>query len=378
MAETVACAGRTGGPHSGSIASEGAGSSAALIAGLVLGPENQLTRVALEAILAGGDLLFNPVVLYGPSGVGKSHLATGLVAAWKGRFRQRPAIYLPALDFARELADAFDAHAVDDFRQRYGRAWLTVLDDVQLLAPKQAAQREVASLLDASIDCGKRLVLTCSMAPEHLEGFLPSLVGRLVSGLCVEMVLPSADTRRVLLDQFAREHSIALDDSVASILAEGLGTPAAGLGRALMELHVAANIVGEGITPQRAREYLAARDTPSRATLSQIARVTARHFSLKVAELRSPSRRRAVVRARDVAMYLARTLTRTSLKKIGTYFDGRDHSTVSYGCWKTERLLEADPAIDDAVRTLRRCLEGASSRIPTSLRDVCGKPGKIC
>jgi chromosomal replication initiator protein len=355
------------------VAGEGVGLSSALIAGLVLGPENQMTHVALEAILGGGDHLFNPVVFHGPSGVGKSHLATGLVAAWKKRFRQRPAIYLPALDFARELADAFDAHAVDDFRERHGRAWLLVLDDLQLLAPRQAAQREVASLLDASLECGKRVVLTCSTAPEHLEGFLPSLLGRLVSGLCIQMVLPGVDTRRLLLDQFARQHEIPLDASVACLLARGLGTPAPGLCRALMELHVAANMVGEGITPQRAREYLAARAAPRRATLSQIARLTARHFSLKVADLRSASRRRAVVRARDVAMYLARTLTRSSLKEIGTYFDGRDHSTVSYGCWKTEKLLEADPAIHDAVRTLRRCLERDGS-----MHNACSKPGKTC
>jgi len=248
-----------------------------------------------------------------------------------------------------------------------------VLDDLQLLAPKQAAQRELAALLDASIECGKRVVLTCSMAPEHLEGFLPSLVGRLVSGLCVEMVLPSVDTRRVLLDQLARQHGIPLGGSVACLLAEGLDTSAAGLGCALMELHVAANMVGEGITPQRAREYLAARAAPRRATVSQIARLTARHFSLKVADLRSASRRRAVVRARDVAMYLARILTHTSLKQIGTYFDGRDHSTVSHGCWKTERLLGSDPAIHDAVRTLRCCLERNGS-----LHDARGKRGKTC
>ena len=347
--------------------------SVARLSEFVIGAENQMTQVALDAILNGGDTHFNPVVFHGPAGVGKSHLAMGLAAAWKDRFRQRPALRLPALDFARELVDAIDAHAIEDFREGYRRVWLVVIEDIELLAGKDGAQRELAYLLDASVGTERRVVLTCATAPGQLAGLLPALQSRLISGLTVEMALPSPESRRAILAQQARSRTIALDDSVAWLLAEELCLPAAGLAGALMELELAARAAGDGITRERVREYLSARRTPSRATLPQIARATARHFSLKVADLRSASRRRAVVTARDVAMYLARTLTNNSLRQIGAYFDGRDHTTVSYGCWKTEKRLQTDPAIRDAVRTLRWSLEAGSSprTRPETMRKTC-------
>jgi chromosomal replication initiator protein len=318
-----------------------------------------LARVALETVVEGGSEHFNPIVFHGPPGMGKTHLAMGLAAAWKSRSRQSQAVYVPAIDFARELADAIEEQAVGDFRTRYRQASLLAIDDVDLLCTKEGAQRELVYTIDALLESGGRVVLTSSTPPEDLTGLVPNLLGRLLSGLSVGLALPGVETRFAILSRLARSRQVAVGEAVLRLLADKLSAPVPALLGALHELELAARVDGGAITLERARQYLAQRTSSSRPTLGEIAVATARHLSLRLADLRGPSRRRAVVAARGVAMYLARTLTASSLKQIGTYFHGRDHTTVSHGCRKTERLLESDPAIRDAVRLLGEQLRPA-------------------
>ena len=342
-------------PASPSVSTAGAAPhtpAAGTVPDYLLGPENQLARVAVEAILEGGSDHLNPIVFHGPPGIGKTHLAMGLAAAWKSRNRQSQALYVPAIDFARELTDAIEEQAVDDFRARYRHPSLLALDDVERLSPKEAAQRELLYTIDALLESGGRVVLTSSTPPEYLAGLLPGLSGRLLSGLSVGLALPGFETRIAILTQLAQSRPIAVGEAVLRLLAEKLSAPVPALVAALHNLELAARLEGSAITLERARRYLAERSSLEQPTLREIAAATARHFSLKLADLRSPSRRRTVVAARGVAMYLARTLTVQSLTQIGVYFHGRDHSTVSHGCRKTRRLLDSDPAIRDAARLL--------------------------
>jgi chromosomal replication initiator protein len=327
----------------------------------LVGPENALVPVVLESVLDGTPHAYSPIVLFGPSGTGKSHLALGLVSLWKSRFRGRPAVYATAVDFARSFGDAQETQSVEDFRARYRQAALLVLDDVHHLAPKPIAQRELIATLDAIHASGNRVVLTASTAPEQLVGFLPALQSRLLGGLAVPLALPSLPTRLAVLERFARHRRTDLPSEVARILAEKLRVPVSALLGAVVQLDTEAQADGRTIDVESVRRFLSARNTNG-PSLSDITALTARHFSVKVTELRSPSRSRAVVTARGVAMYLARTLTHKSLDQIGHYFDGRDHTTVSYGCTKTKDLLKSDPAIRTAVELL--CDRLSPSRTP--------------
>ncbi len=327
-------------------------SAAGTVPDFFLGPENQLARVAVEAVLDGSSSHLSPIVFHGPPGIGKTHLAMGLAAAWKGRNRQSQALYVPALDFARELTDAIEEQAVDDFRARYRQLALLAMDDVERLSAKEAAQRELLYTIDALSESDGRVLLTSATPPEYLAGLLPGLSGRLLSGLSVGLSPPGFETRLEILTRMAQSRPDGAGEAVLRLLAEKLAVPVPGLVGALHDLELAARAEGGPITLERARQYLAERSSPDQPTLGEIAAATARHFSLRVSDLRSPSRRRTVVAARGVAMYLARALTMQSLTQIGVYFHGRDHSTVSHGCRKTGRLLDSDPAIRDAVRLL--------------------------
>jgi chromosomal replication initiator protein len=322
----------------------------------IVGPENRLVSVAVQSLLEDEESPYRPVYFYGPPGTGKSHLALGLVSLWRASSRRRAAVYATAVDFARELADAIQTQTTEDFSTPYRRASLLVLEDVDLLAGKQAAQRELVVTLDALNNRGSRTVLTGKNAPGQLEGISHRLRSRLAAGLAVPLAPPGPSARLAILERLARAKGLQLADPAARTLADGLTLTVPGLLGALAQLQAEAPGGNRMIDLEAARQYLARRNGAGHVSLPQIARMTARHFSLKVTDLQSPSRRHAVVAARGVAMYLARNLTAESLEQIGHYFGGRDHTTVSYGCRKTEERLQTEPDLRDAVFQLREKL----------------------
>jgi chromosomal replication initiator protein len=317
------------------------------------GPENRLVEVAVRSVLLDQDRLYNPVLLYGPTGVGKSHLARGIAAQWRTRSRRSRVVCTPALDFARELSDAIQTQAMDDLRARYYKAELLVLEDIGDLASQPAAQEELVNALDVLLAEGSWVVLTAPAAPAEMTELLPALQSRVSSGLTVRLSLPGPDARRVLLQRLAKLHRIKLPQSVARILAEGLDETVQGLDTAVAHLEMLARLNGGTIDVDTARLYLARRSGALPPDLGEIATATAQFFSLKLSDLRGPSRRRALVSTRGIAMYLARRLTGMSFEQIGRYFGGRDRTTTMHACRKTEDLLKSDPGVRRSIQALQ-------------------------
>jgi chromosomal replication initiator protein len=313
----------------------------------VAGPENRLVEVAIGDLLGQPGSLYSPMVLYGPSGAGKTHLALAVVARWKARPDRPPVKYAVAVDYARELAEAIETKTIDEFGVAYRRASLLVLEDLQHLAGRQAAQRELLQILDSLADDGACVLVTASRSPGLLDDMLPGLQSRLQAGLAVPVVLPGPAARAALFRRLAAARGIKLSESVIEFLAEKFSGAVPALDAALIELQM-----GGSVNMEAARRLLATR-CRKEPSLNEIALATARHFSLRLRDLRSAARRRTLVVARGVAMYLCRSLTRVSLEQIGGYFGGRDHTTVSHGCRRTEILLQTEPAIREAVVQLQ-------------------------
>jgi chromosomal replication initiator protein len=330
------------------------------------GPENRLVPVAVRSVLQESPESndtphdFSPLVLYGPSGAGKSHIALGLATAWKNRNRRDRIVTTTAIDFARELADAIESQAVEEFRTKYRTANLLVFEDLGQLTTRKSgklsAQEEFIHTLDALLAADRWVIVTASASPAELPDLLPALQSRLSAGLSIPLAPPGAKARLAVLRQLAADKEIDLPESVAEILAEGLSGAVPELAGALIDLASPADDEAPPIRPAAARQFLNARNHKRQPTLHQIALATARHFSIRLADLRSPVRRRALVAARGVAFFLARHCAGASLQEIGRYFGGRDHSTVMHSCLRTEQLADSDPTIHQAVNTLRQQL----------------------
>lgn len=325
----------------------------ATLRSFVAGPENRLVGLAVASVLDETDQGYSPLVIYGATGTGKTHLVHGIEAAWKSRYPGRPVVLTTAIDFARRLADAIETQAVDDFVAEHRTAALLIVEDLQYLVDKRAAQEELLAVMDTIAAIDGRIVVTASTAPRQIVGLLPGLAGRLMGGLVLPLAPPCEASRLLLLERLASMRGIELTEPVSRLLAEGLAGGVPELHAAIAHLATAAPHDGSAITVAAARQYLAERQARREPTLRAVAVATARHFSLKLSDLRSASRRRNVVTARDVAMYLARNVTRKSLEQIGAYFGGRDHTTVSHGCSKVEQLMITEPGVRQAVLELQ-------------------------
>lgn len=320
------------------------------------GPENRLVPAAVRSLLDDPPGGYNPLLLCGPGGTGKSHLARGLAARWKVRCRRR-VLCTTADDFSRELSDAIETQATDDFRKRYRTAALLVLEDVDRLAGKHHAQEDLVHTLDVRLAAGRQVVVTASGVAAGLAGISPRLQSRLDSGLTVPLARPGPSVRLAILRELAPQREIELSGSAAEVLAEGLPVTVPELVDVLVQLQIPARLEGGKINAESARRFLSQRNGWRQSRLRDIAVTTARLFDLKLSDLRGPSRRQAVVTARGVAMYLARRMTDKSLGHIGRYFGDRDHTTVMYGCRKTEKLLRSDASIRQAVHQLQEKLQ---------------------
>lgn len=335
-----------------------AGDAASTLGEFIIGPENRLIEVVCRSILGGADH-YNPIFIYGPSGVGKSHLVRGLLEAWRAQFRRRP-VYVTAVDFVRELADAIESQGVDEFRHRFRTAPLLTIENLGELTGRTAALEEFQATLDIQLEAGHRVLLTGSAAPADIAGLPASLRSRLAGGLVVPLAAAGPEARCAILRRLAARRSLSLTPDAIELLAAEFHGTVPDLAGAVARLEMDARLQSRPVSVADVRGLIHQRGQGPAPRVSDIAQVTARHFSLKLSDLRSPSRRQAVVKARGVAMYLARQMTGESLGQIGRYFGGRDHTTVLHGCRKTETLLKSEPAIHQAVAQLQRQLKVAS------------------
>ncbi|HEY2894818.1 MAG TPA: DnaA/Hda family protein [Pirellulales bacterium] len=321
----------------------------------VAGPENSLAATALLPYMERTGSALNPLVLYGPHGSGKSHLAHGLLAWWQQHHPAAPVELVAASDFAQAYAASLDYQRLEAWRQQMRGLSLLIVEDLGQLVSKRPAQQELLHTFDVLMQRDALVVVTARSLPAHSPGLLAALRSRLSAGLAVPLALPGQAARRAIFERLAASRSVALPKRALHRLADGLPLSAPAMISALLELELAAQ-TGSRVDTHRIRQFVAEHDREKIPALRDIACLTAKYFGLKLSDLKSPLRRQPLVAARGVAMYLARQLTRQSLQQIGTFFGGRDHTTVLHGCRRTDKLLKRDRATRQAVLDLKKIL----------------------
>ena len=329
-----------------------------VVAPFFAGPENRLADVAWQWILSEGPPENSrcPLIIYGPPSTGKTHLASGLAAAWRQSGRRRQAHCGTA---AKITWVDNNSRLKDDAVTSAAPASMFVVEDLHEISKHAAAQQRLRLLIDLMEPSGGRIVVTSRVSPRVLRGLQAGLRSRLSGGLIVSLRSASYETRVVMIEAFAAAVDSGISPAAASVLAhrDDLSPGClSGLISNLAKLAAKANDRQPVIDEPAVRVAVAGSSTGG-LRIHNIAAAAAKRFGLTVADLKGRSRRRHVTDARCITMHLAWKKGRYSLKKIGHYLGGRDHSTVLHGCRKVEQLLSEEPAtqhwIDEILDRLR-------------------------
>lgn len=332
----------------------GAAASSGSLPYFLAGPENQLAAFVCrqdESLFELG----NPILLIGPSGVGKTavalHLAARQATRQGGGDSPAEVLCLPAIDFSRQYAEAVASDDMPPFRSLIDEAPILVLDDLQLIADKGAAQDELATRLDHRVRHAMATILTCRRLPSEIRGLHPTLASRVLPGLTIPINPPVGPTKRLLLGELALVHQLEIDEALLDLLATGLddSLPTRSLEAAIKQIALWTKMHNAPPSPEAIGAVIDAVGRRGEISLPQITQAVAKYFRQKSSELRSQSRKQRLVRARSLAMFLARRLTSKSMHQIGDYFGGRDHTTVLHAIRKTESLLGDDPDLQRAA-----------------------------
>lgn len=320
----------------------------------VAGPENAVAVEAVRGVLYAPRGEYSPLVLYGSTGVGKSHLASGLAELWRIRNAsetKHDVVVWNFADFARRYAEVLETQASDEWNRRFQQASLLVIEDIEAAKTKDAAQEELVRILDRFATDGRQVIVTAKQAPEQTKQLCPRLRSRLSAGLAVCVATPGPEARESILRQLAAEFDVKLEDKTIRRMATQTATTYPQLRGLMLELRT--SMRDAELDETTLQTAIDRRSTDKKPSIENIATAAARRYGVKLTDLRSSSRRKQVVAARGVAMLLARELTGISYQRIGTYFGGRDHTTVLHGCRQTEIRSGEDEATKAALDEVR-------------------------
>jgi len=314
----------------------------------VAGPENVLALEAARAVAQGQAGHCIPLVLSGTSGSGKSHLCRAI-----RRGAQGPVVYRSSDEYTSEVTRAMRSGQMDALRQRYRRSLnVLILEDIHFFAGRRATQIELFHTLDHLLSHGKAVVLSSECPPNEVKGLDPRLASRMSSGLIAQIAAPALKTRRAILREKAAGGGIRIPQACLETLAQLPVRSVRDLLAGLNQIVARATLLRRPVTPDLVAEAIAAielSEHPHR--LEEIIELTARSCGVTLEEMQSRSRRRRLVRPRQIAMYLARSYTDSSLKEIGQAF-ARDHSSVIYAVETVERRMLEQPQLRYEIETL--------------------------
>jgi len=326
----------------------------------VVGPCNRFAHAASMGAAEHPGRAYNPLFLHGRVGVGKTHLLQAFCFMILERQPASRILYLSCETFVNHFINALENGDLMGFREKYRSVDVLVVDDIQLLANKERTQEEFFHTFNTLYNAGKQIVLSSDSPPKDIPTLQDRLVSRFKWGMVTEVSAPCFETRVAIVKRKGRERNREVPDEVAQFIAEHIEENVRELEGAVTRLLGYAGITSQTIDVTLARNALADLIDVQRGapTMDDIIAVAVAHFSVKLSDLQSKRRTAAIAYPRQVAMFLARRITRHSLEEIGGYFGGRDHTTVLYAVDKIAKLCERDPETAKLVGSLLEKLTG--------------------
>ena len=321
---------------------------------------NRLARSAALAIAQQpGATSFNPFLIYGGVGLGKTHLIQAIGNYVRANTNAQTVLYISSERFTTEFVQAIQNNRVSDFSMFYRQIDLLIVDDVQFFGGKEKTQEEFFHIFNTLHQSGKQIVLSADRPPRDISGIEERLLSRFQWGLSADVQAPEFETRVAILQRRAEDDGIKVSRDVIEFVAHHIKSNIRELEGALIRLLAHATLHKREIDLQLAKEVLRdlIKDTRVNLTIDEIQRISCEYFNIPEDLIRGKTRKREVVQARQVAMYFSKQLTQHSLKTIGLHFGGRDHSTVIHANQSVEDHIDTDPKFAEMIEEIRQRLE---------------------
>ncbi len=320
----------------------------------VVGFCNQFAHAASVAVAEQPAKAYNPFFIYGGVGLGKTHLMHAIGHCIKAQSPQVRLTYMSSEQFMNELINSIRYDKTTQFREKYRNVDVLLIDDIQFLAGKERTQEEFFHTFNALYDSQKQIVITSDCPPREIPTLQERLHSRFEWGLIADIQPPDVETKIAILRKKAEFEHVNLPDDVAYFIASNVKSNVRELEGSLVRLSAYSSLTGERITLELAEQVLrnVAENAMRVISIDRIQRVVADHYSLKVAELKARNNSRRVAEPRQIAMYLCRELTDSSLPHIGREFGGKHHTTVLHSVRKIEKARKTDPKTNATVRKL--------------------------
>ena len=325
----------------------------------VVGASNQFAHAAALAVAEQPSKAYNPLFVYGGVGLGKTHLMHAVGHYIKIRSPRARLIYMSSERFMNELINSIRYDKTIQFREKYRNIDVLLIDDIEFLAGKERTQEEFFHTFNDLYDNQKQIVISSDCPPREIPTLEERLHSRFEWGLIADIQAPDLETKVAILKKKAELEAVSLPDDVVFFIAQHIRSNVRELEGSLIRLVAFSSLTGEEITLDLAEKVLkniAEQDTRI-ITVEDVQKVVASHFSLSPAELRARNNSRRIAEPRQIAMYLARVLTKNSLPQIGKAFGGKHHTTVLHSIRKIEHLSKEDPRMKALLKRLQELIQ---------------------
>jgi chromosomal replication initiator protein len=321
---------------------------------------NRLGRNAGIAIAKKpGNNSFNPFVIYGGVGLGKTHLAQAIGNSILDTTPNLNVLYVSAEKFTNQLISSIKNNSVSDFTQFYALVDVLIIDDIQFLSGKQKTQEIFFHLFNTLHNAGKQIIMTSDRAPKDLVDIEDRLISRFKWGLSADLQTPDLETRMAIVSQKLTESGLEVPQEIIELIAFNIKNNVRelyGLANSLKAQHTINNrTINVELVKEVLRGFISTQ--AKEVTVDLIQRIVSDHFGISLEKLTSVSRRRVFVEARQIAMYLTKEMTKLPLKNIGEAFGGRDHSTVIYSCTSVQNLMDTDDKVRNDVEEVTKKIQ---------------------
>ncbi len=306
---------------------------------------NRLARSAGIAVAnKPGGTSFNPLMIFSETGLGKTHLVHAIGNLIKQNSRNKIVVYVPVEKFMNQFVDAIRNNSNQDFINYYQQIDVLIVDDVQFLENKQKTQEIFFTIFNHLHQQGKQIILTSDRAPKDLKGMDERLLSRFKWGLSADLQTPDFETRQAILEYMMYNDGITLSREVVEYVSHNINTNIRELQGALVSLLAQASMNRKEVNIDLAKQILKnfVKNNTREISIEYIQKLVCDYFTIPVEQVKSKTRKREIVQARQISMFYAKDLTKSSLKTIGMHFGGRDHSTVIHACQTVNDLMETD------------------------------------